>query len=59
MERREMHEVYWLEIQKERDHCGDQDAGEWIKLELILEKCDGVVCTLLIWLSIGTSRMFL
>jgi hypothetical protein len=33
-----MSELYWWEIQKERDHWEDQDVGGWTILKLILER---------------------
>jgi predicted choloylglycine hydrolase len=48
---RGMHTGYWWESQKERD----QFMGGWIILKWILEKCDRVVQTGVIWLRIGTS----
>jgi hypothetical protein len=46
---------YWWERQKERDHCEDQDVGQWTILKWILERQDGMVWIGLIWLRIGTS----
>jgi hypothetical protein len=52
--RRGTHIVYWWESQKERDHWEGQDVGGWTILKWILEKSDGIVWILLIWLRIGT-----
>jgi hypothetical protein len=46
---------YWWESQRERDHKDDQDVGGWIILVWILERCDGVIWTRLVWLRIGTG----
>jgi hypothetical protein len=33
-----MHIGHWLESQKERDHCEDQNIGGWVMLKWILER---------------------
>jgi hypothetical protein len=50
---------YWWESQRERDQQEDQDVGEWIILGWILERQDGIVCTGLVWLRIGTGEELL
>jgi hypothetical protein len=39
----------------ERDHYESQDIGRWIILGWILERWDGVLWTVLVWLRIGTG----
>jgi hypothetical protein len=46
---------YWQESQRESDQYKDQDVGGWIILGWILERWDGVMCTGLVWLRIGTG----
>jgi hypothetical protein len=50
-----MHIDNWWESKKVRDHWEDLDVGGWTILKWILERKDGMVCTGLIWLRIGTS----
>jgi hypothetical protein len=46
---------YWGESQRERGRYEVQDVGGWIILRWILERCDGVMLTGLVWLRIGTG----
>jgi hypothetical protein len=58
MGRRGMHIGFWWESRKERDIQEDLDIGGRI-LRWILERYNGVVWTVLIWLRIGTSGRLL
>jgi hypothetical protein len=49
---------YWYESQRERDYWEDQDVGQWTILRWILERCDGVVWTGLVWLKMGQVESF-
>jgi hypothetical protein len=46
---------YCCESQKERNHYDDQEVDEWIILNWIFERYDGLLWTGLIWFRIGTS----
>jgi hypothetical protein len=56
MGRRGLHVGYWWESQKVRDHWEDQDVGGRTILKWILERYDGMIWIVLIWLRIGTSK---
>jgi hypothetical protein len=53
-----MHIGYIWKSQK-KYHLEDQDEDGLIILNCILERCNGVLWTGLIWLGIGTSGEFL
>jgi hypothetical protein len=47
---REMHKGFWWEIQKEGDHCEDQDVGGWIIVKWILDKECHLLGCYAVWL---------
>jgi hypothetical protein len=55
MRRRGIHIRYCWEVQKEREHYKDLDINDRMFSKWILEIYDGVECTGLIWLGVGTS----
>ena len=49
-----VHKRCWGEEAKERDHLKDLGAEEEIILKLLFNRRDGMACTGIIWLRIGT-----
>jgi hypothetical protein len=55
MGKKEIITEFWWESQKEIHQQEDSDVGRRIIIKLILEKEDGVICTGLLWVGVGTS----
>jgi hypothetical protein len=48
-----MHIGYWWESQNERDHCEDQDVGEWTILKIHLRERE---CYVVNWIDMAQDR---